>query len=201
TAKETWSTAVTPPNRLETPSRARKDIGGEMLTAPRRFLQAPARGRFLQRLKEGDERRAVGGRQGLEAVARAGALAPVQLDRLLERGRPAVMQKMLGAAQVEERLGAKIRGGGEAETNVGQLGPHVVQQEIGVGGERLVPQRRHGAIPGAQRRDVTGGAAYLGEEVAAAPPVLAELQRRRRREKPHEIVGEVERLLGDLGIG
>src|SRR2546430_2715493 len=87
TAKETWSTAVTPPNRLETPSRDRKGIGGEMVTTPRRFLQAPVRGRFLQRLKEGHERRAVGGRQGLESVARAGALAPMQLDRLLERGR------------------------------------------------------------------------------------------------------------------
>src|SRR2546421_12522678 len=95
-AKETWSTAVTPPNRLETPSRARKGIGGEMLTAPRRFLQAPAWGRFLQRLKEGDDRRTVGSRKRLETVARAGALAPVQLDRLFERGRPAVMQEMLG---------------------------------------------------------------------------------------------------------
>src|SRR6266480_483211 len=201
TAKETWSTAVTPPNRLETPSRERKGIGGEMLTAPRRFLQAPAWGRFLQRLKEGDERRAVGGRKRLETVARTGALAPVQLDGLLERGRPAVVQEMLGAAQVEERLGTKVRRGGEAEADIGQVGPHVVQQEVGVGGERLVPQGRHGAVPGAQRRDVTGRAPDLGEEVAAVPSVFAELQRRGRREEAHEVVGEVERVLADLRIG
>src|SRR5205823_5156720 len=87
---------------------------GEMVTTPRRFLQAPVRGRFLQRLKEGHERRAVGGRQGLESVARAGALAPMQLDRLLERGRPPVVEEMLGAAQVEQRLRAEVRRGGAA---------------------------------------------------------------------------------------
>ena len=80
-----------------------------MLTAPRRFLQAPAWGRFLQRLKEGDDRRTVGSRKRLETVARAGALAPVQLDRLLERGRPAVVEEMLRAAQIEERFRAEIR--------------------------------------------------------------------------------------------
>src|SRR2546427_10508309 len=41
----------------------------------------------------------------------------------------------------------------------------------------------------------------LGEEVAAVPPVLAELQRRRRREEAHEVVGQVQLLLVDLGIG
>ena len=35
------------------------------------FVQAPGRGRFLQRLEEGDERRAVGGRKPLEPVAGA----------------------------------------------------------------------------------------------------------------------------------
>src|SRR5216110_2990137 len=68
---------------------------------------------------------------------------------------------------------------------------HVVQEEVGVGGERPVSQRRHGAGPGAERRDVAGRAPYLGKEVAAAPPVLAELQRRRRREEADEVVGEV----------
>src|SRR5207244_12437463 len=112
---EPWSTAVTPPNRYEMPSRDRKGIGGEMVITPRPFVQAPAGARFLQRLKEGDEGRTVGGRQRLEAVAGAGALAPVQLDRLLERGRPAVVEEMLGDAQVELRRRADVRRVGDGE--------------------------------------------------------------------------------------
>src|SRR5882762_2063828 len=81
TENETWSTAVTLPNRFETPSRDRKDIGGEMVTTLRPFVQAPAPApvgaRFLERLKESDQRRTVGGRQGLESVTRTGAFAPV----------------------------------------------------------------------------------------------------------------------------
>src|SRR5437016_9008504 len=158
-----------------------------MLTAPRRFLQAPAWGRFLQRLKEGDERPAVGGRKRLETVARTGALPPVQLDRLLERGRPAVVQEMLGAAQVEERLRAEVRRGGEAEADVGQVGPHVVQQEVGVGGELPVAQRRDRAVPCAQGRDVAGGAPCLGKQLAPASTVFPGLERRRRREEAYEV--------------
>src|SRR2546430_16567167 len=66
TAKETWSTAVTPPKRFEAPSRDRKGIGGEMVITLRPFVQAPAGARFLLRLKEIDLCRKVGARQRLE---------------------------------------------------------------------------------------------------------------------------------------
>src|SRR6185312_8576554 len=158
-------------------------------------------GYFLQRLEKCDQRGAVRRRQCLEPVARAGPLAAVQLDRLLERGRPAVVEEMLGAAQVEEWFRAEIGRGGEAEADVGQVGPHVVQQQVGVGGEWPVAQGRDCAVPGAQGGDVAGRAPDLREEVAAVPPVLAELQRRRRREEAYEVVGQVQLLLVDLGIG
>src|SRR5213596_145367 len=104
----------------------------------------------------------------------------VQLDRLLERGRPAVVEEMLRAAQIEERFRAEIRRRGEAQADVRQVGPHIVQQEVRVGGKLLVAQGRDWAVPGAQGGDVAGRAPDLGEEVAAVPPVLADLQRRRR---------------------
>src|SRR5947199_582648 len=145
------------------------------------FVQAPGRGRFLQRLEEGDERRTVGGRKPLEPVASACALAPMQLDRLAERGGRAVVEEMLRAAQIEERFRAEIRRCGEAEADVRQVGRHIVQQEVRVGGKLLVAQGLDWAVPGAQGGEVAGRAPDLGEEVAAVPPVLAELQRRRRR--------------------
>src|SRR6266540_454376 len=40
-AKETWSTAVTPSNRLETPSTERKGIGAKMLISHPGVLQPP----------------------------------------------------------------------------------------------------------------------------------------------------------------
>src|SRR5437899_734645 len=131
------------------------------------------------------------GRYPMRRFAARPASASGTPSSVLERGRPPVVEEMLGAAQVEQRLRAEVRRGGEAEADVGQAGPHVVQEEVGVGGERPVSQRRHGAGPGAERRDVAGRAPYLGKEVAAAPPVLAELQRRRRREEAREVVGEV----------
>src|SRR5207245_3894415 len=69
---------------------------------------------LFRSLKESDERRAVGRWQGLEAVARAGPLPTVQRDRLLERGRPAVVEEMLRAAEVEERLRAEVQIGRES---------------------------------------------------------------------------------------
>src|SRR6266704_6118423 len=101
---------------------------------------------------------------------------------------------MLRATQIEERLRAEIRRGSEAEADVRQVGPHVVQQEVGVGGKLPVAQGRDWAVPGAQGGDVAGRAPDLGKEVAAVPPVLAELQRRRRREEAHEVAGQVQLL-------
>src|SRR5437879_9840799 len=108
---------------------------------------------------------------------------------------------MLRAAQIEERFRAEIWRQGEGQADVRQVGPPIVQQEVGVGGKLLGAQGLDWAVPGAQGGDVAGRAPDLGEEVAAVPPVLAELQRRRRREEAHEVVGQVQLLLVDLGIG
>src|SRR6058998_2519040 len=107
---------------------------------------------------------------------------------------------MLRTAQIEERFRAEIRRRGEAEADVRQVGPHVVQQEIRVGGKLLIAQGLDWAVPGAQGGEVAGRAPDLGEQVAAVPPVLAELPGRRRREEAYEVVGQVQRLLRDLGI-
>src|SRR2546422_11379770 len=69
------------------------------------------------------------------------------------------------------------------------------------GGKLLVAQGLDWAVPGAQGGDVADRAPDLGEEVAAVPPVLAQPQRRRRREEAHEVVGQVQLLLVYLGIG
>src|SRR5438874_11995499 len=74
---------------------------------------------------------------------------------------------MLRAAQIEERFRAEIRRRGEAQADVRQVGPHIVQQEVGVGGKLLVAQGLDWAVPGAQGGDVAGRAPDLGEEVAA----------------------------------
>src|SRR5437879_4221774 len=57
---------------------------------------------------------------------------------------------MLRAAQIEERFRAEIRRRGEAQADVRQVGPHIVQQEVGVGGKLLVAQGLDWAVPGAQ---------------------------------------------------
>src|SRR2546421_5841629 len=43
-------------------------------------------------------------------------------------------------------------------SDVGETGPHIVEQEVGVGGEFLVSQRRDGTVAGAQRGDMAGRA-------------------------------------------
>ena len=49
------------------------------------------------------------------------------LDRLLQGGGLSVMEEGLGVAQIEQRLRAEILGGRNAEADVGQLRPHVVE--------------------------------------------------------------------------
>src|SRR2546428_4437103 len=105
----------------------------------------------------------------------------MQLDRLLERGRPAVVEEMLRAAQIEERFRAEILRCGKAEADVRQVGPHIVHQEVRVGGKLLVAQGLDWAVPGAQGGDVAGRAPDLGAEVTAVPPVLAGPPQRLRR--------------------
>src|SRR2546425_484530 len=80
-AKDTPSTAVTPSNRLETPSKERNDIAGEDGNHAPPGSSSPRR-RFLEGLEKRHQCRAVGGRQSLEPVACAGGLAAVVHDRL-----------------------------------------------------------------------------------------------------------------------
>src|SRR5438093_12442989 len=97
-AKDTPSTAVTPSNRLETPSKERNDIaGGDGNHAPP-GSSSPRR-RFLQGLEKRHQCRAAGGRQSLAPVARAGSLPAVARDRLLQRRRPPVLQRVPGVPQ------------------------------------------------------------------------------------------------------
>src|SRR5881396_1753049 len=80
TAKDTWSTAVTPAKRLDTRSKERKDMGGECVedsgedgnhaapdsSSPR--FPAAGIATCLQRFQEGDQGGAIGGREGFEPV-------------------------------------------------------------------------------------------------------------------------------------
>src|SRR5205085_154180 len=127
--------------------------------------------------------------------------AAMPLDRLLQAGGLSIMEEGLGVAQIEQRLRAEVLGGRYAEADVGELRPHVVEQQVGVRGEFAARQRPDGARSGAELGDVAGGAADLREQVAPAAPVLAELRGGRRAQEAHEVVREVDRVLGDLGIG
>src|SRR3989442_6447476 len=161
-----------------------------MVITRRRVLQAPAR-RFLQGLEKRYQCRAVGGRQSLEPVACAGGLAAVVLDRLLQRRRAAVVQKVLGVAQVEQRLGAEVGRRCEAEADVREIRAHVVEQQVGVGGELLVPQGGDRAVPRAQGGHVAGGAPDFREQLAAALPVPSQLEGGGGRKQAHERVREI----------
>src|SRR5437870_12848671 len=154
---------------------------GVRRSSAKRGLLGPRRGgcqrggASSQRIEERDERLAVGRRERPEAVAGAGPFAAVRRDRLLQRLLTSVVQEALGVAQVDERLGAELRRRRPAEADVGELRPHVVQEQVGVGGELLPVERMDGARARAQRRHVTGGATDLREQVATAPPLLAAL--------------------------
>src|SRR3989442_3336709 len=155
----------------------------------------------LQRLQEPEQRRALGRKQRPEAVARAGGLARVRLDRLLERGRAPVVQEVRGRVQRDEGLGAEVGRPREPETDIGEVRSHVVQQQVGVGGDRLVTQRRDRTVAGRERGHVARRAADAPERRAAALALAAEPRGRRRGEEAHEVVGEIGLFLRDLRVG
>src|SRR2546430_861369 len=136
TANEIWSTAVTPPNRLDTASTVRKGIpasdcviGGVMLITHRVLHQGPPYSKApLQRLEERHHRGPICCREPLEPVARSSAFPAVQLDRLLEAAGPSVVEERRGVTQVEQRFSTEILRGGDAEADVRQIRTHVVQQ-------------------------------------------------------------------------
>src|SRR2546421_2102191 len=109
TANETWSTAVTPPNRLETPSTERKGIPASECVyrrcdanhTPGPSSRPPLPQGPLQRLEERHHRGPICCREPLEPVARSGAFPAMQLDRLLEAAGPSVVEEGLGVTQVE----------------------------------------------------------------------------------------------------
>src|SRR2546428_862706 len=127
-------------------------------------------GASSQRLEERDERAPLGWRERPEPVAGAGPFAAVRRDRLLQRRRTAVVQEALGVAQVDERLGAELRRRRPAEADVGELRPHVVQEQVGVGGGLLPGERMGGGRGPAQRRPGAGGGTALRGQGAAPAP-------------------------------
>ena len=105
-------------------------------------------------------------------------------DRLGEIVRPAVMKVWgSGSADAPERRRAKIGRSRLAFDNaVGQIGAHVVEQQIGVGMDvRSVTQLGFGLAGQPQRRLVTLGAADLAEDpfTGLGAPVDLRLSRRR----------------------
>src|SRR5439155_1256243 len=74
------------------------------------------------------------------------------------------------------------------------------EQEVGVGGELLVPEGGHRALARAQRRHVAGGAPDLGEQLAAPAPLPAELRGGGKRQEAHEGVRAIGRVLVVLGV-
>src|SRR5213596_3118211 len=82
--------------------------------------------------------------------------------------RAAVVQEMRGEPQRDQRLGPELGRRRQAEADVREVRAHVVQQQIAVGGELLVAERRDGARPGAERRHVTGGAPALFSQIGCA---------------------------------
>src|SRR3989449_6810476 len=84
-------------------------------------LPRAGRCRSLQGFQKRDQGVSVGRGQGLEAVAGAGRLAAVCLDRLPERRVPPVVQERLGVPEVEQRLGAELGRGRQAHADVGEI--------------------------------------------------------------------------------
>src|SRR4029077_12122075 len=78
---------------------------------------------------------------------------------------------------------------------------HVVEQQVGIGGELAPVERLSGTGPGAERGEVAARTADLREEVTATTAVAAQLGGRWRREEAHEVVRHIELFLVDLGIG
>src|SRR5919109_2416959 len=129
TAKETWSTAVTPSNRLETPSTDRRGIRiservyrrSDANHIDRHSSSPPEAGTpSLEGLEKRDDGVPVRDGECVEPVAHARGLAAVAFDRLLQRGGLPIMEEGLGVAQIEQGLGAEILGGRAAEADVGQ---------------------------------------------------------------------------------
>jgi hypothetical protein len=121
-------------------------------------------------------------------------LAAVPPDRGVERAGAPVVQVRRRRRHAPQRLGAELAAGRLAHAHaVGEIGPQVVQEQVGVGGDR--PPRPAQA----------GGVAVVASELVKQPvPALGHGRERlrRRRRGQHREAHEIEQVLpGQLRIG
>jgi hypothetical protein len=101
--------------------------------------------------------------------SRARALPAVRLNRLFGRRVPTIVEEVGLQPEPHQGLGPELGGRRLAQTHVGKLRAHVVQQQIGVCGNLFVTQCRDGRVPGSQRGKVAPCAPDIDEDFAAPP--------------------------------
>ncbi|RYE84866.1 MAG: hypothetical protein EOO75_17615, partial [Myxococcales bacterium] len=160
-------------------SREMRGIGSSREGSDARRRGARGR-RRSERADEGQQGGAVVGRQGDEGVARPLPLAAVPQDGLVEAaGAPVVQVERVAVDDLEQAHTPERRRAPLAARRVdvgpvvGQLGAHVVEQEIGVGPDHLVDELRDRV---GARAQVGCGSCHVGEmrTGAHAIPELAD---------------------------
>ena len=106
---------------------------------------------------------AVAGAQLLKGGAGSFRFSAMSLDGRGDRVRAPVVQKMLAKAEAHQELGSELRRRRETETDVRELGPHFVEQKVGIEVDGLSIEGLDLARPGLHRGNVAAGAADLLE--------------------------------------
>ena len=127
------------------------------------MLQRSQKAEQLQTLRGGKLAKCFGGPRGLAAMPEDG-LAGVSGSSVLEQGRVSVDSVV--EAQSPERCGAPFPAGGQIfRTVIRQTFTHVMEHEVGVGMDRLVPEFHEAGLgTGGESFAMAGGALKLAKE-------------------------------------
>ena len=142
----------------------------------------------------------------MEGVPGARRFPAVRRDRRRHILCSAVVQKAVAVPKAPEGSRAKFAGGGVRSAHVRELGAHVVQEQVGVGPERLPGQGGGSGRAGPQLLTVAGCAADLAEERGAlregVPGGAGRGWGGGRRRQEADVLGQVaQRRRIDLGVG
>src|SRR4029450_14024935 len=141
------------------------------------------------------------GRERREAIAWRPPLAVVCEDRVLDRGRAAVVQGGGDGPEAPQWRGTHLDAGRLSLRDAVPKAAHVVQQEIRIGLERPESERLDVALAGPERPHVAARAPHALEQAAAGGRALPACGARgaysvgwcrRWREEPHEVPEELD---------
>src|SRR5258705_1586042 len=135
-----------------------------------------------------------------ETISRCRRFTAMKLDRLLNARSLAVMQEERREPQSCEWLGAELGWLSEPEADVGPLGAHVMEEQVGVGLHPFEAQSRDGARSRGQAGSMTAPTADRSEDQAAPLSFGVERLVSGQRQEAYERVGVIRLLFGDLRL-